>query len=620
MATYTRYKKLEKYINGVPQEEYKKGDATGETFDMLCKCQYENIQFLPSDETIVEKATCENCPPYMQDYYYNKYVKNVGYVNGEKLEDSDCFEKGELKGSSYSDSCGNTDIFLGLIDGSGTLDKIGTSSYNDGIVASVRIDKVDDIYPQGYSFACDSVLGTPDTFTYRFVFSMHDANKTFKTVDFEKVKFKNLTNGYQAFAGLILLKDIKYLDNEHFNTSNMWTFGNMFEGDEKIEIIDLSQLDGGNNKVLGYIFKNCKSLNTFRLPLDNHKVTILDGMFYGCASIDNIDLSSYNFDLIFSMNYFFFNCDNLKTFKLPKLNMEYCESIKFMFDHTTMESIDVSNCFDFGETMNDHDIAKNVDAMQMFSYNPNLTEINFGYNFRKENISSTRAMFSETQNIKKITCTEDFKNYLIDDSSVNYLPNVDSIEWNILPITYKKVDGYAYKQANIKNTYLVNKSITVYYGDKYVGYDANDEMILPQIIQNVPTTNSIRLNKNVTLKNKPELIGIWFKQKHEKVSISIKNNMIRFGGTSGDYEFANRVDCSDNIKSESISNYSTAPSNPPSIYVYRIVPTIDISSFDTTTPIGRIRLKYGLGFYSKFFDFNVYKKENNEIYIDPIMI
>ncbi len=615
MATYTRYKKLEKYINGVPQEEYKKGDVTGEEFDMLCKCQYENIQFLPSDETIVEKATCENCPPYIQNYHYNEWVKNVGYVNGEKLEDSDCFEKGELKGSYYSDYMGNKDIFLGLLDGEGVLQRIQEAGVGEIVDETVGVYKVDGVYPQGYAFSYESALGIPDTFTHRFVFSMYDTEKTFKTVDFE-----NLTNGYQAFAGLILLKDIKYLDNEHFKTSNMWTFGNMFEGDENIEIIDLSQLDGSNNKVLGYIFKNCKLLNTFKLPLDNHKVTILEGMFYGCASIDNIDLSSYNFDLIYSMSYFFFNCGNLKTFKLPKLNMEYCESIKFMFDNTTMESIDVSNCFDFGETMNDYDITKNVDATQMFSYCPNLTEINFGYNFRKEKISSTRAMFSDTQNIKKITCTEDFKNYLIDNKSVNYLPNVDSIEWNILPITYKKVDGYVYKQANIKNTYLVNKKITVYYGDKYVGYDANDEMILPQIIQDVPTTNSIILNKNTTLKDKPELIGIWFKQIYETVSISIKNNIIRFGGTSGKYGFKDSVGCSDNLKSESISNYSTAPSNPPSMCVYRIVPTIDISSFDTTTPIGKINIKSGTGYIEKTFWFNVYKKENNEIYIDPIKL
>ena len=97
MTTYNRYQKLQKYINNVPQDEYKQGELIGEVeYETLEECEGQ-LQY-----RWVVSETKTMCSEYD---LYNLEVKQFTTDGGLTWEDTDEIRLGPLV-ESWSNSCG----------------------------------------------------------------------------------------------------------------------------------------------------------------------------------------------------------------------------------------------------------------------------------------------------------------------------------------------------------------------------------------------------------------------------------------------------------------------------------------------------------------------------------
>ena len=95
MTTYNRYQKLQKYINNVPQEEYKQGELIGEVeYETLEECEGQ-LQY----RWVVSDTMCSEYDLYSLE------VKQVTTDGGVTWENTDEIRLGPLV-ESWSNSCG----------------------------------------------------------------------------------------------------------------------------------------------------------------------------------------------------------------------------------------------------------------------------------------------------------------------------------------------------------------------------------------------------------------------------------------------------------------------------------------------------------------------------------
>ncbi len=128
------------------------------------------------------------------------------------------------------------------------------------------------------------------------------------------------------FMGCTNLKSIKF--GENFVTSNVTNFGGMFAGCSSLETLDLTYFDMRQKTAIiswnGGFFQNCTSLKSIKFgpnfTLEN--VTALGrddanaGMFSGCSSLTELDLTSFDTKNITVTRCLFQGCTNLKEVKV----------------------------------------------------------------------------------------------------------------------------------------------------------------------------------------------------------------------------------------------------------------------------------------------------------------
>ena len=57
----------------------------------------------------------------------------------------------------------------------------------------------------------------------------------------------------------------------------------------------------------------------------------MKSMFYGCSSLETIDLSNFNTFNVTDMNYMFYGCNSVKSIDLSHFDMANCYSYEDMF-------------------------------------------------------------------------------------------------------------------------------------------------------------------------------------------------------------------------------------------------------------------------------------------------
>ena len=132
-----------------------------------------------------------------------------------------------------------------------------------------------------------------------------------------------------GFMPTICAQNVKYINLEYMDTSNVTNMGSMFASCSNVEQIDFMRKDGmgascfsfTNVTNTGAMFAGCTNLKTinFGTTPEYKNVTNMSSMFSGCKSLTEMDLTPFNNNLCTSTantRDMFEGCEKLETLKM----------------------------------------------------------------------------------------------------------------------------------------------------------------------------------------------------------------------------------------------------------------------------------------------------------------
>lgn len=234
--------------------------------------------------------------------------------------------------------------------------------------------------------------------------------KKIKTVVFDEsfkhARPKSCDQWFYLFEGLTKIEHLDYL-----NTSEVENMGSMFSNCTSLETLDLSSFNtekvtnmsemfvgstnlrtinlpkgfiGSNVTDLNGMFRGCASLTELDLSGSNaEKVKDMCKMFYGCVALSNLNLSGFKTGSVTDMRYLFSSCQSLESLDLSGFNTENVTSMESMFSQcSSLRSLDLSS----------FNISKVIDMDLMFYKCTNLESIYLS-SFDTENLQHMDYMF-----------------------------------------------------------------------------------------------------------------------------------------------------------------------------------------------------------------------------------
>ena len=185
----------------------------------------------------------------------------------------------------------------------------------------------------GYMFyGCSHLIDVDlSNFDFSIVTNMNDmfnycinlTNIRFNRLGVEKVKNMSYMFNY--------CKNLEKIDLSNFNTKEVTDMGGMFQHCEKLKELNLEKFDTKKVKQFSCMFNNCYDLKKvfFSNDFDTSQAIFMIWMFYGCESLEEINLSSFKIKtktLSNNIGDMFEGCDNLKKIEI---NGDYYNQFKF---------------------------------------------------------------------------------------------------------------------------------------------------------------------------------------------------------------------------------------------------------------------------------------------------
>lgn len=234
--------------------------------------------------------------------------------------------------------------------------------------------------------------------------------KKIKTVVFDEsfkhARPKSCDQWFYLFKGLTKIEHLDYL-----NTSEVENMGSMFSNCTSLETLDLSSFNtekvtnmsemfvgstnlrtinlpkgfiGSNVTALNGMFRGCVSLTELDLSGSNaEKVKNMGSMFYGCVALSNLNLSGFKTGSLTEMRYLFSSCQSLESLDLSGFNTENVTSMVSMFSQcSSLRSLDLSS----------FNTSKVIGMNLMFFNCTNLESIDLS-SFETENLQQMPHMF-----------------------------------------------------------------------------------------------------------------------------------------------------------------------------------------------------------------------------------
>lgn len=211
-----------------------------------------------------------------------------------------------------------------------------------------------------------------------------DERKKIKSVVFDEsfkdARPKDCGSWFWFFEALTTIEHLDYL-----NTSEVDDMRLMFSSCASLETLDLSSFNTEKVKYMYAMFDGAKNLRSIKLPKGfiGSSVTDLNATFKGCESLTELDLSGSNSENVKDMKAMFYGCRALSKLDLTDFKTGQVTTMENMFCIcSTLETLDVSS-FNTGK----------VTQMQsMFEGCTNLESIDLS-SFDTENMKSMTGMF-----------------------------------------------------------------------------------------------------------------------------------------------------------------------------------------------------------------------------------
>lgn len=253
-------------------------------------------------------------------------------------------------------------------------------------------------------------VGEDQAVSYNPLWMQVDERKKIKTVVFDEsfkdARPKYCVTWFWLFEALTTIEHLDYLntsevDDMHsmfsnctsletldlssFNTEKVTYMDAMFDGSTNLRTINLPKgFIGSNVTDLNGMFRGCASLTELDLSGSNaEKVKNMGGMFYGCVALSNLNLSGFKTGSVTDMPYLFSSCQSLESLDLSGFNTENVTSMESMFSQcSSLRSLDLSS----------FNTSKVIDMDLMFYNCTNLESIDLS-SFDTENLQHMDHMF-----------------------------------------------------------------------------------------------------------------------------------------------------------------------------------------------------------------------------------
>lgn len=207
---------------------------------------------------------------------------------------------------------------------------------------------------------------------------------------FKDARPKSCNAWFFCFEGLTKIEHLDYL-----NTSEVENMGSMFSKCTSLETLDLSSFNTEKVTNMFEMFVGSTNLRTINLPKGfiGSSVTDLNGMFRGCASLTELDLSGSNAEKVKDMGWMFYGCDALSNLNLSGFKTGSLTDMRYLFSSCqSLESLDLSG-------------------------------------FNTENVSSMVSMFSQCSSLRSLDLSSFNTSKVIDMNLMFYMcTNLESID------------------------------------------------------------------------------------------------------------------------------------------------------------------------------------------------
>lgn len=206
---------------------------------------------------------------------------------------------------------------------------------------------------------------------------------------FKDARPKSCNAWFFCFEGLTKIEHLDYL-----NTSEVENMGSMFSKCTSLETLDLYSFNTEKVTNMFEMFVGSRNLRTINLPKGfiGSSVTDLNGMFRGCASLTELDLSGSNAEKVKDMGWMFYGCDALSNLNLSGFKTGSLTDMRYLFSSCqSLESLDLSG---FN--------TENVSSMvSMFSQCSSLRSLDLS-SFNTSKVIDMNLMFYKCTNLESI--------------------------------------------------------------------------------------------------------------------------------------------------------------------------------------------------------------------------
>lgn len=247
---------------------------------------------------------------------------------------------------------------------------------------------------------------------------------------------------------------LETLDLSSFNTEKVTDMQTMFEGSTNLRTINLPKgFIGSNVTDLNGMFSGCVSLTELDLSGSNaEKVKKMGSMFYGCVALSNLNLSGFKTGSLTEMRYLFSSCQSLESLDLSGFNTENVTSMESMFSQcSSLRSLDLSsfntskvigmnlmffNCTNLESIDLSSFDTENLQKMANMFYSCTKLETLDLSSFATPNMTSMRSAFQNCKNLKTIYVTSAFTTDKVTEGSYAFagcvnLPNFNPAKTSV---------------------------------------------------------------------------------------------------------------------------------------------------------------------------------------------
>lgn len=258
-----------------------------------------------------------------------------------------------------------------------------------------------------------------NTSEVEYMNSMFTKCTSLETLDLSSFNTEKVTDMQTMFEGSTNLRTINL--PKGFIGSNVTDLNGMFRGCVSLTELDLSGSNAEKVKKMGSMFNGCVALSNLNLSgFKTGSLTEMRYLFSSCQSLESLDLSGFNTENVTSMESMFSQCSSLRSLDLSSFNTSKVIGMNLMFFNcTNLESIDLSS-FD----------TENLQKMANMFYSCTKLETLDLSSFATPNMTSMRSAFQNCKNLKTIYVTSAFTTDKVTEGSYAFAGCVNLPNYN----------------------------------------------------------------------------------------------------------------------------------------------------------------------------------------------